>query len=252
VVSSPPLKLADLHALGVTLTTAEALAIAQSVFESSADDACPPFGPLSAGNILLSIDGSVTSTACAATPTVLEAAILLEELLTDGHAQVPGALRYTLGRALHEVAAPPFDSLADFSSALRRFEHGARAPVVRGVYARATAPAIVSETSWQGVALPFAATVLIGLALIGAGETMHVSRTPPPVPAVKASLDAQPIVFNPPPTIPTVPHVVLARTAPPVAAPVRRHAARRESPPASRTGFFTRMLSRIRIRVDEL
>ena len=251
----PPLSLADLRALGVTLTTAEALAVAQSVFESRADDACPPFGPLSAGNILLSIDGSVTSTACAATPTVLEAAILLEELLPDGHPQVPGALRYTLGRALHEVAAPPFDSLADFSSALRRFEHGEREAMVRGVYARAAAPPAVVESVWETVALPFAAAaVLAGVALIGTGGTVHVSRTPPPVHAVITSLDAEPIVFNPPPMIATVPAVSLVRTAvAPIAAPDRRQpAARRDNPPGHHAGFFSRMFSRIRIRVDKL
>lgn len=254
MVSFPPLSLADLHPLGVTLTTAEALAIAQSLIESRADDACPPFGPLSAGNILLSVDGFVTSNACTTTPTVLEAAILLEELLPDGHPQVPGALRYTLGRALHEVAAPPFDSLADFSSALRRFEHGERAAMVRGVYLRATAPAAVSESIWQSVALPFAATVLTGVALIGAGETMHISRTPRPVRAVSASLDAQPIVFNPPLMIATVPHVVLARApAAPIPVPVRRRTTlRADSPPARHAGFFSRVLSRVRIKVDEL
>jgi hypothetical protein len=255
VVSSTPLSLADLRALGVTLTTAEALAVAQSLFESRADDACPPFGPLSAGNILLSIDGSVTSTACAATPTVLEAAILLEELLPDGHPQVPGALRYTLARALHEVAAPPFDSLADFSSALRRFEQGERAAMVRGVHARAAAPPAVVESVWETVALPFAAAVLAGVALIGAGRTMHVSRTPPPVhAAVITSLDAQPIVFNPPPMIATIPAVSLVRAAvAPIAAPDRRQpSARRDNPPAHHANFFSRMFSRIRIRVDKL
>ena len=252
--SLPPLSLADLRALGVSLTTAEALAVAQSLFESSADDACPPFGPLSAGNILLSLDGSVTSNACATTPTVLEAAILLEELLPDGHPQVPGALRYTLGRALHEVAAPPFDSLADFSRALRRFEHGERTAMVRSVYLRATAPAVVTEGIWQSVALPFAATVLTGVALIGAGETMHVSRTPRPVRAVNASLDAQPIVFNPPPMIATAPQVVLTRAAEaPTPARVRTQtAARRDTAPTRRAGFFSRVLSRVRIKVDEL
>jgi hypothetical protein len=245
-----PLSLADLRALGVTLTTAEALAVAQSLFESRADDARPPFGPLSAGNILLNADGLVTSDACAATPTVLEAAILLEELLPDRHPQVPGALRYTLGRALHEVAAPPFDSLADFSRALRRFEQGDRAAMVRGVYLRATTPAAIPGSLWQSAGLPFAATVLAGVALIGAGETMHVSRSARPVGAVSASLDAKPIVFDPPPMIAAAPHVVLASSG---AATLRRQAtARPDTQPARRSGFFSRVLSRVRIKVDEL
>ena len=247
-----PLSLADLRTRGVTLTTAEALAIAQCLFETSADDACPPFGPISAENILLRSDGSVTSNACAATPTVLEASILLEELLNDGQAHVPGALRYTLGRGLHEVAAPPFDSLADFSAALRRFEHGERAAMVRGVYMRATAAPAAIESVWQSVALPFAATVLTGFALIGAGLTMHGSRTPPPSPAVSASLESYPIVFNPPPMMAPVPKAGFVRAAAPIARPVRRHALAEANPPARHTGFFSRLFSRIRIKAEQL
>ena len=249
-----PLSLADIRTRGVTLTTAEALAIAQCLFETSADDACPPFGPISAENILLRSDGSVTSNACAATPTVLEAAILLEELLKDGHAYVPGALRYTLGRGLHEVAAPPFDSLADFSGALRRFEHGERAQLARGVYMRATAAPAAIESLWQSVALPFAATVLTGVALIGAGQTMHGSRTPPPSRPVIAKLDAYPIVFDPPPMmIAPVPNVLLVRGTAPIAKPIRRQAiARQDNPPARRPGFFSRLRSLIRIKREDL
>jgi hypothetical protein len=154
------------------------------------------------------------------------------------------------------VAAPPFDSLADFSGALRRFEHGERSAMVRGVYLRATAPAVVVDNVWQSVALPFAATVLAGVALIGAGETMHVSRTPRPARAVSASLDAQPIVFNPPPTIANVRQAVLTRaTEAPVPAPVHRQTTARprgDNPPTRHAGFLSRVLSRIRIKVEEL
>ena len=248
-----PLSLADLRVRGITLSSGEALAIAQSLFETSSDDACPPFGPLSAQNILLRSDGSVTSKACAATPTVLEAAILLEELLRDGHSPVPGALRYTLGRGLHEVAAPPFDSLADFCGALRRFEQGARAAMVRGVYMRATAPPIVVENVWESVALPFATAVLAGVALIGAGETMRGDRTSRPSRAVDAALAAHPIVFNPPPLIAPAPDAVLVRAATPTPKPVRRaETARRDNPSTRQAGFLSRMFSRIRIKVDEL
>lgn len=250
----PSLSLADVRARGVTLTTGEALAVAQCLFETAADDACPPFGPISAENILLHSDGSVTSTACAATPTVLEAAILLDELLPGDHAHVPGALRYTLGRGLHEVAAPPFDSLADFSGALRRFEHGERAAMVRGVYVRATAPPATVESLWQSVAMPFAATVLTGVALIAVGETMHVSRTPVPSRAASAKLDAYPIVFDPPPMmIAPAPNVLLVRATAPIAKPVGRQAiARQVNPPARRTGFFSRLRSLIHIKREEL
>ena len=203
---------------------------------------------------MLRNDGSVTSNACATTPTVLEAAILLEALLPDGHAHVPGALRYTLGRGLHEVAAPPFDSLADFSGALRRFEQGARAAMVRGVYVRATAPAAVMENVWESVALPFATAVLAGVALIGAGETMRGDRTPRPARVVDdAALVAHPIVFNPPPLIAPAPSAGFVRAAAPTPKPARRpETARRVNPSTRHAGFFSRMFSRIRIKVDEL
>jgi hypothetical protein len=237
----------------VTLTTGEALAIALCLFETSKDDARPPFGPLSTENVLVRSDGSVTSKACAATPTVLEAAILLDELLPAGHSHVPGALRYALGRGLHEVAAPPFDSLAEFSSALRRFEHGERAALVRTVYLRATAPPAVVESVWDSVVLPFAAAVLAGVALIGAGETMHVSRAPQTSRAVSASLDARPMLFNPPPMIAPVPDALFVRARAPIPTPAHRQAiARRDNPPARQTGFFSRVLARIRIKVDKL
>jgi hypothetical protein len=251
--------LAGLRAKGVTITTSEALAVAQSLFESGADDACPPFGPLSRENIVLRRDGSVTSTAFAATPTVLEAAVLVEELLPEGHALVPGALRYTLGRALHEVAAPPFDSLADFSRALRRFETGGRATIVRALYARAEEPPPVVESAWQAVGLPFAATLVAGIALICAGEAMHISR-PVRVSAIAATaspaIDARPIVFNPPPMIVRVPAASIRVPAASVGAtptPLRHRAvARRDPPPPRHSGFLSRVFGRIKIRFDEL
>ena len=235
------------------LTTGEAVAIAQCLFATGKDDACPPFGPLSAENVLLRSDGSVTSNACATTPTVLEAAILLDELLPEGHSPVPGALRYTLGRGLHEVAAPPFDSLAEFSRALRRFEDGERAALVRNVYVRATAPPAVIEGVWQSVVLPFAATVLAGVALIGVGETMQPRRTPRTPRAVSASLEARPIVFNPPPMMAAVPEAVLLKPSATIPIPVRPQAAtRRDKPPTRHPGLFSRLFSRIRIKVDDL
>ena len=252
---SRTLSLADLAVRGIVLSTVEALAIAQSLFETAGDDARPPFGPLSRENILLRSDGSVTSRACAATPTVLEAAILLEALLPDGPPyHVSGALRYTLGRALHEVAAPPFDSLADFSRALRRFERGGRAAIVRGLCARALEPPLAVESLWESVGLPFAATVLAGVALIAAGEAMHVSRTPRITPPLAAdAIEARPIVFNPPPVMLHAPQASLARTSTLPPAPRPQHVtARRADPPARHSNFFSRVVSRVRIKFDEL
>ena len=238
------------------MTTGEALAVAQSLFDSVGDDARPPFGPLSRENIVLREDGSVTSTACASTPTVLEAAVLVDELLPDGHAFVPGALRYTVGRALHEVEAPPFDCLADFSRALRRFETGARAALVRALYERAEDPPVVVESVWHAVGLPFAATFVAGIALIGAGEAMHIGqpqRTPLPASTVSRTIDARPIVLNPPPTIVHVPPPAAASFTT-TSTPLRRQTAvvRDSQPPPRRSGFFSRVFSRIKIRVDKL
>jgi hypothetical protein len=237
------------------LTTVEALAVAQSLFQTERDDARPPFGPLSRENILLSSDGTVTSKACAATPTVLEAAILLEALLPEGPLRhVPGALRYTLGRGLHEVEAPPFDSLADFSRALRRFERGGRATIVRGLWARAQDPPPVVESLWQSVGLPFAATVVAGVALIGAGEAMHVGRTPRVTFRLAVdAIDARPIVFNPPPVMLYPPPVSFVRTPTRGRVPMPpRVAAQRAAPPARHSNVFSRFVSRIRIKFDKL
>jgi hypothetical protein len=181
---------------------------------------------------------------------VLEAAILIDELLPGVRAQVPGALRYALGRALHEVAAPPFDSLADFSRTLRRFETGGRATIVRALYARAQEPPVV-ESAWHAIGLPFAATLLAGVALIGAGEAMHLSR---PVRFASASLingaiDARPIVLNPPPLIVQARASTLVVTP---ALPDHRTAARQDIRPRRQVGFPSRVLARITIRFDEL
>jgi hypothetical protein len=240
---------ADLQARGIRLTTGEALAVAQSIFEASEDDARPPFGPLSRDNIVVRSDGSVASKACAATPTVLEAAILIDELLAAGRTQVPGALRYALGRALHEVAAPPFDSLADFSRALRRFETGGRATIVRALYARAQEAPVV-ESAWHTIGVPFAATLLAGIALIGAGEAMHLNRPVRVVPASRthAPIDARPIVLNPPPLIVHAPASTLVVTP----AVPHRIAARRDARPRRRAAFPLRGPVRITIRFDEL
>ena len=245
--------LAGLRAKGITMTTGEALAVAQSLFESGGDDACPPFGPLSRENIVLRQDGSVSSTACATTPTVLEAAVLVDELLPEGRALVPGALRYTLSRALHEVEAPPFDSLADFSRALRRFETGARTPIVRALYARAKDPPLIVESAWQSIVVPFAATVAAGIALIVAAEAVHIdrpARTPVVAATASRAIVARPIILNPPPTIVRVPAVSFAAKPTP-----RRHQAavlRENQPPPRHPGFFSRVFSRVKIRVDEL
>jgi WD40 repeat protein len=68
-----------------------------------------------------------------------EVAAVLDQLLPPG-SETPAALRYTVARARGDVAAPPFESTHDFVLALKRFEIGDRATVVRDVLARVQAP----------------------------------------------------------------------------------------------------------------
>ncbi len=113
--------LAELQRAGFHLTADEAVAIAQKLIQHPPDGPSqPPFGPLAPERIRVASDGSVACAGCAATPTVVELAILLQDLLARSP-HVPGGLRYTIARALHEVDAPPFDSLDDFAVALARY-----------------------------------------------------------------------------------------------------------------------------------
>src|SRR6202011_5315684 len=95
----------------------------------------PPFGPPSPDTVRLGLDGSVMSMGAVGAPSVSEAAILLQTMLASVP-RVPGALQYAIARALLEVDAPPFDSLADFSRALTRFEQGDRRAAVRALLDR--------------------------------------------------------------------------------------------------------------------
>jgi hypothetical protein len=141
----PTVFIADLFAIGVHLDAAEAVAIAQQLIGeltsehgSRRESAEPLLGPPTPANVLLGWDGAVACLACETKPAVFEIAVFLQTLLPAATAPVPGALRYTIARGLHDVDAPPFDSIDEFSRALARFERGDRAAVVRGVLARAT------------------------------------------------------------------------------------------------------------------
>ena len=119
--------LGDLKRSGVVFTTDEVVTIAQRlVHDPSTAVPEPPFGPLAADRVSIASDGSVTCRGCAATPSVAELAILLQDLLSAAP-HVPGGLRYAIARALHEVDAPPFDSLDEFVAAITRY-----APSPRG------------------------------------------------------------------------------------------------------------------------
>ena len=124
---------------GAAVRTNEAVAIVQQLMCDAGHegDAHQPYGPLSLDNVEIASDGRVHCVGTAATPSVYEAAALLQALLNETRGAIPGALRYTLGRALLEVDAPPFDSRQQFGDALERFERGPRAEVIAALYARA-------------------------------------------------------------------------------------------------------------------
>ena len=138
---STPISLAELQR-AVALRAEEAVAIAQKLIHEPRQ--CPltaPLGPPAAGNVFLDDEGSVACSGCQSTPTVTEVAILLQALLPEGAPNVSGPLRYTVARALHEVDAPPFDSLDALSASLARHERGDRSRVIRGLVLRASAGA---------------------------------------------------------------------------------------------------------------
>jgi hypothetical protein len=113
--------LTDLRRAGLVFSADEIVAIADHlIHHSPGDPPQGPFGPLAADRVRVSSDGSLLCLGCDATPTVAELAILLQDLM-EGTPRVPGGLRYALARALHEVDAPPFDTLDEFWSALARF-----------------------------------------------------------------------------------------------------------------------------------
>ncbi len=125
---------------GVELQADEAVAIAQQVIASAHMDAgqeSPP-ATLSLNAIRLTAGGAIACEPCIIRPGPAEIGKLLVEMLPhDGSARVPGALRFTIARALSEVEAPPFDSLAQLSAVLARHEVRDRIGVVRDLYARA-------------------------------------------------------------------------------------------------------------------
>ncbi len=130
--------IAELRRADFVIRPGEAVAIAQKLINDPRHNTPPrpPFGPPSLENVVLDESGTVTCTACAVKPAVSEVAILLEAMLAAG-TRVPGALRYTIARALLNVEAPPFDSIEELSFALTRFETSDRDAVIRDLVHRA-------------------------------------------------------------------------------------------------------------------
>jgi hypothetical protein len=129
----------SLAALGrrVTFQPHEALAVAQSLIDGT-PFAPPeaPYGPPSLDTVEVREDGLAACIRSDAKPAVPEIALLLEAMLPPPTQGVPPGVRYAIARALLETEAPPFDSIDDFSRALRRHEQGDRTEVLRGLVER--------------------------------------------------------------------------------------------------------------------
>jgi hypothetical protein len=133
--------IAELQSAGMKLEASEAVAIAQQLIQSLRGASAPaglepPYGPPTAATVVLNADGTVSCPGCGSTPAISEIAIFLDTLLPAGSPRVPGALRYTIARALLEVDVAPFDSLDSFSASLARHERGDRAEVIRRLLQR--------------------------------------------------------------------------------------------------------------------
>src|SRR5262245_25556681 len=145
---APTRSIAELQSDGIVFRAEEAVAIAQQLIHNGPSGDCriePPFGPPSADGVLVDETGLVTCSTCESTLGVSEAAIFLQQLLPVGTPRVPGALRYMIARALHDVDAPPFDSIDEFSAGLARFERGDRVEVIRGLVERINSEAVPTD-----------------------------------------------------------------------------------------------------------
>ena len=132
------LSVAELLAKGMAIQPGEAVAITQELTAHFASDPSPTpraCGALSMDTVKLARDGSVSYSGPDLTLGLAEAALFLHFMLGSS-VKVPGALRYTVARALREVDAPPFGSLADFSRTLARFEPSDRRAAVRALLER--------------------------------------------------------------------------------------------------------------------
>jgi hypothetical protein len=136
--------IAELQQTNVAVRYDESIAIAQRLIEVSlgregAAEVRPPYGPPTLSNVFLDQAGTVTCAGCDARLAVSEIGVLLQQLLALDTGRVPGAVRYTVARAMLEVDAPPFDSLEDFSEALARYERGDRDAALGRLVQRAAA-----------------------------------------------------------------------------------------------------------------
>src|SRR5512141_437557 len=97
---------------GVRLTIGEALAVVQLAILAP--------GRAAIDNVEISSDGSVACMNRSGESSGPAVATLLHAILpAEG---VPAPLRYAVARGMGAVTAPPFESIAEFAHALRRFE----------------------------------------------------------------------------------------------------------------------------------
>ena len=120
--------LAHLLSRAGRLTPHEAVAIVQMLAER-------PTGAPTIENVEIGSDGTASCISSAGKPSVRDMATLLDTLLPPD-TRVPPALRYTIARGTGTVEAPPFASLIEFSTALRRFEAVERDQVIRNLLRR--------------------------------------------------------------------------------------------------------------------
>ena len=193
--------IAELQSAGVKLEAAEAVAITQQLIQSLRRASVraglePPYGPPTAATVVLGTDGSVTCAGCGSTPAISEIAIFLDSLLPPCTPRVPGALRYTIARALLEVDVAPFDSLDAFSEALARNERGDRADVVRHLVERSEAPCVIAAVMMADRRRPRATATDLRRALREADARLYVQqlRTPAPPPPRPSSTRNMPAI----------------------------------------------------------
>jgi len=179
--------IAELQSAGVKLEAAEAVAIAQQLIQSLRGASVPaglepPYGPPTAATVVLGTDGSVTCAGCGSTPAISEIAVFLETLLPRDTPRVPGALRYTIARALLEVDVAPFDSLDAFSEALARHERGDRTDIVRRLVQRSEAPCAIAAVMRADRRRPRATATDLRRALREADARLYAQHLRAPVP----------------------------------------------------------------------
>jgi Tol biopolymer transport system component len=146
--------LAELLARGVRVEPHEAVAVAQQLIDCGAAAPTPD-------TIRLHADGRIECVGRDATPGVYEIAIFLQTLLPVDRVGVPGGLRYAIARGLHEVEARPYDTVAELSATLERFEKGDRRAVVAALVGRmqSTRPTDVVSIRQPAAVQPFRPTL---------------------------------------------------------------------------------------------